>query len=311
MRFVACGGVQADVARQPRLRGARQLKGCCVAALPAEEPTNRSMAFDPQEEREFQQRLLALAGIGPAAGGAAGPEGAAADGEEAEYASEEEEDEVDVDDLSYEQAWSGCGWRRCTSDAGCPCAAVPAATVVRLDCTPTSLRIEPCRAPRLQLTALGEAVGTVSKGIPAAEIEALPQQVQTAGCGTAAVRACLPRATRAVSLAAAMHVCLHSLLSFGASSSRPVCCRHHPPPRGRRTTRWQAPQRAARSSAPSAGACAWAGVGGCLGSLQLLHCVYAGTCVLQVCYAWDKWTTLRCNPRFHSLLLPVLPQHGV
>jgi hypothetical protein len=51
-----------------------------------------------EEEREFQQRMLALAGIGPAAAGA-GAEGAPADGG-AEFASE---DEVDPDNLSYEE----------------------------------------------------------------------------------------------------------------------------------------------------------------------------------------------------------------
>ena len=70
---------------------------CFTAAanLRCTRPTNETM----QEEREFQQRLLALAGIGPAApSGAPGEDGA--DGEEAEYASE---DEVDPDDLSYEE----------------------------------------------------------------------------------------------------------------------------------------------------------------------------------------------------------------
>lgn len=52
-----------------------------------------------EEEREFQQRLLALAGINPAAAGADGAGGAAAD-VGAEYASE---DEVDPDNLSYEE----------------------------------------------------------------------------------------------------------------------------------------------------------------------------------------------------------------
>ena len=34
----------------------------------------------------------------------------------------------------------------------------------------------PCGASALQLTALGEAVGTVSKGIAQADIDALPTQ---------------------------------------------------------------------------------------------------------------------------------------
>ncbi len=66
-----------------------------------------------EEELEFQQRLLALAGINPAAAGADGAGGAAAD-VGAEYASE---DEVDPDNLSYEEvrgrasfAVSHCGW---------------------------------------------------------------------------------------------------------------------------------------------------------------------------------------------------------
>ncbi|KAI7843664.1 hypothetical protein COHA_002565 [Chlorella ohadii] len=101
-----------------------------------EELTDEEMArrLQEEEEREFQQRLLALAGIGPAPGGGGGGGEGAPEGEEAEYASE---DEVDPDDLSYEE-----------------------------------------------LTALGEAVGTVSKGIPAEEIEALPQQAYHEVAGT-------------------------------------------------------------------------------------------------------------------------------
>ncbi|PRW57669.1 3-ketoacyl- thiolase peroxisomal [Chlorella sorokiniana] len=104
-----------------------------------EELTDEEMArrLQEEEEREFQQRLLALAGIGPAPGGGGGVPGeGAAEGEEAEYASE---DEVDPDDLSYEE-----------------------------------------------LTALGEAVGTVSKGIPAEDIDALPQQAYHEVAGTTA-----------------------------------------------------------------------------------------------------------------------------
>lgn len=58
-----------------------------------------------QEEREFQQRLLALAGIGPAGGGgtAGGGGGAGAEGEEEGEEGYLSEDEVDPDDLSYEE----------------------------------------------------------------------------------------------------------------------------------------------------------------------------------------------------------------
>lgn len=70
-----------------------------------------------QEEREFQQRLLALAGMGGAGAADAGAAGGEA-GAEAGYASE---DEVDPDDLSYEEVGAG-GWRA-GSDCRCCCAA--------------------------------------------------------------------------------------------------------------------------------------------------------------------------------------------
>lgn len=95
-----------------------------------------------EEEREFQARLLALAGIGGPAGGAAGGaqgDGQGGAGEEAEagegYLTE---DDVDPDELTYEE-----------------------------------------------LTALGEAVGTVSRGIAQAAIDALPTAMYYEVAGTA------------------------------------------------------------------------------------------------------------------------------
>ena len=75
-----------------------------------------------QEEREFQQRLLALAGIGPApgGGGGAGAEGGEG-GEEEEYLSE---DEVDPDDLSYEEVGRAACMGQCCMSAA-KLAAVP------------------------------------------------------------------------------------------------------------------------------------------------------------------------------------------
>ncbi len=163
----------------------------------------------PQEEREFQQRLLALAGIGPAPGGGGGGGEGAPEGEEAEYASE---DEVDPDDLSYEEVRSAAaaGWRAAAAataatDACCvllcccwPLLLPPLAPLVGARYAPAAVAATAaaaaagsicrlmhatacCASP--QLTALGEAVGTVSKGIPAEEIEALPQQVRPGSCG--------------------------------------------------------------------------------------------------------------------------------
>ena len=76
-----------------------------------EELTDEEMArrLQEEEEREFQQRLLALAGIG-APGGAGSAADAGAGVEAAtEYASE---DEVDPDDLSYEEVGAGLPWQR-------------------------------------------------------------------------------------------------------------------------------------------------------------------------------------------------------
>ncbi|KAL4441836.1 hypothetical protein ABPG77_003752 [Micractinium sp. CCAP 211/92] len=103
------------------------------AGAEAKELTDEEVArrLQEEEEREFQARLLALAGVGGQA--AAGTGGAAVEGEEGEGAAQEGEgyvtdDDVDPDELTYEE-----------------------------------------------LTALGEAVGTVSRGLAQADIDALPQ----------------------------------------------------------------------------------------------------------------------------------------
>lgn len=73
-----------------------------------EEVTDEEMArrMQEQEEREFQQRLLALAGIGaPGTAGGSGEADEAGAAEAEEYLSE---DDVDPDDLSYEEVRCGC-----------------------------------------------------------------------------------------------------------------------------------------------------------------------------------------------------------
>ncbi|PSC73107.1 3-ketoacyl-thiolase peroxisomal [Micractinium conductrix] len=111
-----------------------------------EELTDEEMArrLQEDEEREFQARLLALAGVGPAGVAAGGGDGAADDGggdAEGGDAGNEgylTEDDADPDELTYEE-----------------------------------------------LTALGEAVGTVSRGLPQAAIDALPTAQYYEVAGTA------------------------------------------------------------------------------------------------------------------------------
>ncbi|KAL4433972.1 hypothetical protein ABPG75_000413 [Micractinium tetrahymenae] len=121
------------------------------AGADGEELTDEEMArrLQEHEEREFQARLLALAGVGPA-GAAASGAAAAGEGEGGEGAAQEAEgyyteDDVDPDEMTYEE-----------------------------------------------LTALGEAVGTVSRGILQADIDALPQAqyFEVASAGAAAEEQC-------------------------------------------------------------------------------------------------------------------------
>lgn len=77
------------------------------AAAEGEELTDEEVArrMQEQEEREFQARLLALAGVGPAAAGAGGAAGTGEAGEGAPQEGEDyvTEDDVDPDELTYEE----------------------------------------------------------------------------------------------------------------------------------------------------------------------------------------------------------------